>query len=103
MKLDVTKKLKDLDDKVLKEDKKDIVLKKILTNALLIAVEKESGVDKVKKYELAKLIHKGKVIDLTAEDVVLLKKQVGDFYTPLVVGQVFALLEGKEKESDGNK
>lgn len=98
MKINVDKKLKTIDGEVMKDkDSKgkvvDATLKMAMINAVLAPVEKDSGIDKVKKYELAKMIFKGKTVDLTAEDITLIKKCVGDNFPPIVVGQVFELLE----------
>lgn len=99
MKIKVNQKLKNLDGEVLKEtgpgDKLvDVDLKLIIVNALLIPIQEDKGIDKMKKYELAKMIHNSKVnVDLTAEDISFIKKQVGDNYSPLVVGQMFEILE----------
>jgi len=72
-------------------------LKLVLINALLSPTDKESGIDKVKKYELAKKIYRAEDdVELTVEEVALCKKRVGEvFPNPIVVGQVFELLEGK--------
>lgn len=97
MKVNVDKVLKNIDGSNIKDvvDGKavDAKLKTILVNAVLAPVDKESGVDKVKKYELAKMIHKGKTIDLTSEDITMLKDAVALGYAPLIVGQVFEMLE----------
>ena len=67
-------------------------LKTLLVNAVLAPTKDEKGVDKVRKYELAKMIFKGGEVDLTAEDIILIKKQVGDNFAPIIVGQVFEML-----------
>jgi hypothetical protein len=98
MKVQVNKKLKNLDGSPIVElkDKKEVAIKikEILVNSLLVPKEKESGVEKVKKYELAKRIHGGTVVDLKPEEIVLLKDSVGSSYAPLIVGQVFEMLDG---------
>lgn len=55
------------------------------------------GKEKYKRYELAKALDGATEADLSAEDVTLIKKLVGDIYTPLVVGLVYDALEGKTK------
>jgi len=70
-------------------------LKDAIVNAVLAPVKHdEKGVDKVKKYELAKKVQiaDGNV-ELTIEDITLIKERVGEVYPPLIVGQVFELLE----------
>ena len=98
MKINVDEKLKTLDGQVMmdndgKGNAIEASLKILLVNAVLAPTEKELGVEKVKKYELAKMIFKGGEVDLTAEDITLIKKQVGENFAPIVVGQVFEMLE----------
>jgi len=73
-------------------------LRMALVNALLSPVQKESGVEKIKKYDLAMKIHKNDKVDLTAEEITLLKARVGEVFPVLIVGQVFEILEGKKNE-----
>jgi len=61
----------------------------------LSPVQNESGVDKVKKYELAKKVYIGGEVDLIAEEITLIKERIGDIFAPVIVGQVFDILEGK--------
>ncbi len=98
MKINVDEKLTTLDGQTMMDSDAqgnaiEASLKTLLVNAVLAPTEKEVGVDKVKKYELAKMIFKGGEVDLTAEDITLIKKQVGENFAPIVVGQVFELLE----------
>jgi len=97
MKVDVEKKLVQINGEVLLDAKDGkavpVILKNILVNAILLPKEKESGVDKVRKYELAKLIYTGGEVDLGAEDITLIKACVGEGYAPLIVGQVFEILK----------
>ena len=83
-------------------DKKkvDSVLNNICTDALLTSVPTpqnapvETGRDKFKKFNLAKKIHNGGEVELTAEEVSLIKDQVGLCYNSLMVGLAWDLLEG---------
>ena len=70
----------------------EATVKTALVNAILVPGKEDKGVDKVRKYELAKMIFKGGEVDLTPEDIVLIKQQVGDNFAPIVVGQVFEML-----------
>lgn len=107
MKINVNQKLKTLDGQTMKDvgakgEAIDATLKMSIVNAILSPVQNEKGVDKVKKYELATKIYKAKqTVDLTAEDIVLIKDRVGEIFPPLVVGQVFKVLE--ELETDNSK
>lgn len=71
----------------------EATVKTAIVNAVLSPVQNEKGIDKVKKYELAKRIYQVEgEIELTPEEVVLIKDRVGELYTPLIVGQVLELL-----------
>ncbi len=100
MKIDTNQTLKALNGEVLKDNDGqgnavDATLKMAVVNALLAPVQKETGLDKVKKYELATRIYKNDEVELSSEDIVLIKKCVGDNFAPIVVGQIFNILEGK--------
>ena len=93
--------LKNMDGQVMKDmvdgEAVDATLRVAMVNAVLSPVERESGTDKVKKYELAKKIHNATDdVELTAEDISLIKGRVGEVFPALIVGQVFDILEGKE-------
>jgi len=96
--INVDVKLMTLDGKVMMDadssgNAVEATVKTLLVNAVLAPTKDEKGVDKVRKYELAKMIFKGGEVDLTPEDIVLIKKQVGDNFAPIVVGQVFEMLD----------
>ena len=98
MKINVDQTLKTLDGKTMMDadssgNAVEATVKTLLVNAVLAPTKDEKGVDKVRKYELAKMIFKGGEVDLTPEDIVLIKKQVGDIFAPIVVGQVFEMLD----------
>jgi len=101
MRVDVNQTLKALNGEVLKDnDGKgnvvDATLKTAIVNGLLAPVQQgknESGLDKVKKYELATRVYKNDEVELTAEDIVLIKKCVGENFAPIVVGQVYEMLD----------
>jgi hypothetical protein len=102
MKIDVTQTLKTISGESLKDvDEKgsaiDATLKLAIVNSLLSpnSQEQESGVDKIKRYELAKMVYKADgEVDLTAEDITLIKVAVNKtFPAPIIVGQIYELLE----------
>ena len=72
----------------------DATLKNCIVNALFAPVQDEKGIDKVKKYDLAMKCYKNDEIDLTPEEMTLIRERVGIvFPSPLVVGQIFELLK----------
>jgi len=93
--------LKNMEGAVMKDmidgEAVDATLRMAMVNAILSPVEKESGTEKVKKYELAKKIHNATdEVELSAEETTLIKGRVGEVFPVIIVGQVFDLLEGKE-------
>jgi len=98
MKINVDVTLKTFDGKTMMDadsngNAVEATVKTLLVNAVLAPTKDEKGVDKVRKYELAKTIFKGGEVDLTPEDIILIKQQVGDNFAPIVVGQVFEMLD----------
>jgi hypothetical protein len=75
----------------------DATVKLALINAVLAAEQKDTPVQKLEKGELARKIYKAEgEVDLTAEEITLCKKRVGEvFPNPLIVLQLTEILEGK--------
>ena len=74
----------------------DITLAVIAENALLQAYSDEtnlSGEDKIKRYTLARKIEDNKKVDLSAEEIALLKKLIAKSYNPLITGQSWHMLD----------
>lgn len=70
--------------------------KAVIVDALLAERPQQSGTDKMKSYELAERIHltpDGELIELSVEDLTLIKDVVGLIYRPLIVGQVYRIIE----------
>ena len=89
--------LKTMDGQVMKDSDGqgkaiDATAKLAMVNAVLSPVQNENGVDKVKKYELAKKIYTSDEVDLNEDEIKLIKSRVGDTYPPIVVGQIYELL-----------
>lgn len=106
MLVDVTQTLKNMNGQTMKDmieevDDKgkktavaiDATVKMAIVNALLAPVQKESGVDKVKKYELAKKVYASDDVDLNEDEIKLIKERVGECLIPLVVGRIYDLLK----------
>jgi len=90
--------LKTLDGQTMKDnDGKgnavDATMKMVIVNAILSPVNDETGVDKVKKYELAKKVYGSDEVDLNEDEIKLIKDRVGEGFAPIVVGQIFELLK----------
>lgn len=78
-----------------KQGADDLTLGVIAIEALLAVEPKESvsGEDKLARYELAKKVKAG-ATEITPEEAALIKKRIGHFYGPAVVGPTWALLNG---------
>lgn len=89
--------LKTMDGQVMKDnvdgEAVDALVKMAIVNAVLSSVERESGIEKVKKYELAKKIYASDEVDLDEDEIKLIKDRVGETFPPIVVGQVYELLK----------
>ena len=99
MLLDTTKVLVNIAGESLKETvnsvEMDVILRTVVVNALLSPVEKDTGMKKMEKEELARKIYQNDSVDLTIEQVKLIKDRIGEMYAPIVVGQCWRLLEGR--------
>jgi len=89
--------LKTLDGQVMKDNVDgnavDATVKMAIVNGLLSPVQKESGVDKVKKYELAKKVFNADEVDLDETEIALIKDRVGETFAPIIVGQIYEILK----------
>ena len=70
----------------------DATVKSAIVNAILSPVQKETGIEKVAKYELAKKIYASDEVNLDEKEIATIKDRVGELYSPIVVGQLFNLL-----------
>ena len=98
MLVNVNQSLKTIDGQAMKDNDGqgnaiDATIKMAIVNAILSPVKDESGVDKVKKYELAKKIFNADEVDLNEDEIKLIKERVGESFAPIVVGQIFELLK----------
>lgn len=100
MKLNFSETLKGLDGEALKEGEKEIDLRTICVNALLAShagpdgrPEQPSGVEKIKRYLLAKKLNSGGEQTVTAEEISLLKQMIEKSFATLVVGITNEMLE----------
>lgn len=98
MKINLEQVLKSLDGThLLSEDQKEITLGKVCVGALtnMLPTEQATGEVKFQRFQLAQKINGQKEIELTSEEIVIIKERVGVLHSPLVVGLVYEMLEGK--------
>lgn len=106
MKVDFNQTLKDFDGKPLRYQPAEpgkqgdpMTLKRLSVDALLARAPNApaiSGDEHMKRFELARQIHKSREpVELESEQAVLVKKLLAEAYGPLLVGQAFEMIEGK--------
>ena len=97
--------VKDFDGSDIKDSEGNtIALLKVAMDSLRNNSKEPNGVDGIehmKRHAIARRIYEatkaGNPVDLTAEDVVLLKRKVADSFITLVAGPVIELIEKAEK------
>lgn len=98
MLIDVTKVLTQFDGTPLKDmvngQAVDATFRMAFINALMAPQEKDSAMVKVQKYDLAMRVFKNDSVELTVEEAALIKEAVGKAFAPIVVGQIYNLLDG---------
>jgi len=101
--VDMTQKLMGLKGDALKDENgEEIVLRTIITNALGVPLESDKGMsgdDKAKIWAVAVAVQKDKV-DLTIDELSLIKKRVGEVFPQFVVGPAFLILNGTGRSVD---
>ena len=103
MKTDFTQALKELDGTSIRVGEKDLTLKDVSCTSLSLpfADEQISGEEKAKRGLLAFRLYVNPDIDLTLEELGLIKKLVGKGYGSIIVAQAWEMLEGKNEMVDG--
>lgn len=78
----------------------EMTAKEVVVNSLLSQTsEKVGGLDKHKCYLIYKKVTESKEVILTAEEISGIKSLVDKFYGPLIVGQVYEILEQEVKNT----
>lgn len=87
--------MKGLDGESIQNEGKPILMRDIISSALLDQVPNENipGDKKAERYTLALQIFKGGDQELKPEQLTLIKDIVGKTRPPLVVGQIYKLLD----------
>lgn len=72
-----------------------LTLREVITNALVCYLpdEKPNGKAAFDRYRMAKKIHDNDEVDLTIEEIAMIKNRVGSLYLPNVVGGAWSLLD----------
>lgn len=98
MKINFSAVLTDLDGGAIKDGKKDLTLGTVATTALLgnYDDERPTGQEKSQRYALAVKVHgaNSHPLELDLDEAKLIQDLIAKSYTPLVVGQAWAILNG---------
>lgn len=97
MKIDMTIQFNGVDGSLLVENGKPLTVGKIITNALMGTFEEDkklTGEEKADLFSLwfDKIKDKDKA-EVTSKESELIRKRVGYAYAPIVVGQIYKLIE----------
>jgi hypothetical protein len=99
MKIEINKKLKSFDasGELKSAQGKTITLFDVCIASLLSPNQDDNEKDKWAKYGIYKKLMDAKegIVDVTVEDISLLKNQIGKNEPPLVMGQCWEMLEGE--------
>jgi hypothetical protein len=79
----------------LMENGKVLTLAEVSIAAVLTPIENDSSTLKMNKYEIFKKIadNKGGIVDLTAEEITIIKNASGKVHPPLIMGQLYDFIE----------
>jgi hypothetical protein len=99
MKINFNQLILDEQDKPIKvADKPDLTLRDICINSLLSVQQEDKEKEKFERFEIFQKIKKPDdegFVELTTNEIVVIKKVVGIFQPPLLLGQAFNMLENK--------
>lgn len=101
MKYDLSKVLTDRSGNAIVENEKEVTAAWVAMNALDFASpdEKLDGVHKAERWVLAtKILNSAGKPDLTPEEACLIKELVGKRYHPIIVGQVYQLINNPSQD-----
>ena len=105
MEINFDSKITNLDDTpALDQNKKPVLLKTICINSLMTDIPQpqgqlEKGETKLKRFILAQKIQKDSKVEVSVEEVALLKERIGMVQPTIIVGKTYELLENNKKTS----
>lgn len=101
MKINVTQVFKGFEKDIMyldEAEQKPRTLQFTIIEAVLTPKEKDTPQQKMDKYRIFQKIEKAnKEIELTAEEITMIKQLIGESKPPLIVGQAWDMLEGITK------
>lgn len=100
MLIDFTTAITNLDGEAIKDGSGEMTLREVAISALVSTLAEPGGhaevlqpMEKVGNARLAQTIHGADTVDLTAEQVALLKSRIGRAYAPVVVMRAWDILD----------
>lgn len=77
------------------ENEKDLTLKEVCINAVITPQKEDTEKIKLERYDIFKSLRNtnSDLVELTVEQLSLIKKSIAQCYVPLIMGQAFELLE----------
>jgi hypothetical protein len=96
MKLKINQELKDAEGKsiIAAEGRPKLLLKDVCITSILSPIKDDDEKTKFNKYEIFKKLRDVKTeVELTAEEIALLKKCIAFFQPQLIMGQCFEMIE----------
>ena len=100
MKINVLQPLNDYEGKPLIENKKPVLLRSVIISALNFTskeAKQPTAEEKMELYQLSVKVWNTDEVDLTSEQISMIKKNTAEMFAPLVAGQTCLILEGKNK------
>jgi hypothetical protein len=95
MKIKINQKLLDALGKEIVNNATPLTLKDVCIGSILTPIDGDDEKKKFEKYLIYKKLRDATdEADLTIEDLAIIKKGIGKFQPPLILGQCFELLEG---------
>jgi hypothetical protein len=99
MKINVSQPLNSYEGKPLVENEKPILLRSVIINALNYTTKDTkptTAEEKMGLYELSVKVFNEDEIELSSEQISMIKKNMAEMFSPVITGQACMILEGKE-------
>lgn len=93
--------LDEQDEPIKVPGKPNLTLRDVCINSLLSNQQEDKEKEKFERYEVFQKIKKADkegMVDLSTEEIVIIKKAIGIFQPPLLLGQAFNMLENKSSK-----
>jgi hypothetical protein len=94
MKVNVDLEIKDFDGSVIKDGEIPLTVKDSILVALKSHLKTDNEhTDRFELFQIGHKVNKGGTLELTAEEITLIKKRINECFTAVIVGNVFNALE----------